>query len=100
MSSTEETPGILEKAFSTASDSSSSESAIVTIRAFNPNAIGSSLESLKTPDSKDSVVSFIFVLSSSRFVSMPSGIILNCIPAVAIVFLWALVLTFRALVFY
>ena len=72
-------------AFSTASDSSDSESAIVTISAFSPNAIGSSFTSLKTPDSKDSVAFFNFFLSCSRFVPNPSGIILNCIPAVAII---------------
>ncbi len=83
MSSTEETPGILLSAFSTLSDCSSSESAIVMINAFSPNAIGSSFASLKIPDSKDSTVFFIFVLSSSRFMSMFSGIILNCIPTVA-----------------
>jgi len=56
----------------------------VTIIALSPNAIGSSFASLKIPDSKDSTFSFIFVLSSSRFVSRFSGIILNWIPAVAI----------------
>ena len=73
------------KAFSTASDSSSSESAMVTISAFSPNAIGSSFASLKTPDLKVFVVSSNFVLSSSRFVSTLSGIILNWIPAVAMI---------------
>ena len=77
-------PSISARAFSTASDSSSSESAIVTISAFSPNAIGSSFASLKTPDSKVSTAVLILDLSSSRFVSTPSGIILNWIPAVAI----------------
>ena len=75
-------PWISLIAFSTASDSSSSESAIVTISAFSPNAIGSSLASLKTPDSNDSTFSLIFVFSSSRFTSKSSGIILNWIAAV------------------
>ena len=57
---------------------------MVTINAFSPNAIGSSFASLKTPDSKDSVAAFSFVFNSSKFVSTLSGIILNCIPAVAI----------------
>jgi len=91
-------PLISDRDFSTASDSSSSERAIVTISALSPNAIGSSFASLKTPDSKVSTVVLIFVLSSSRFVSMVSGIILNWIPAVAI--LGTFVLTFSAFVFY
>jgi len=98
MSSTDETPSISLNVFSTVSDSSSSESAIVTINAFSPNAIGSSFVSLNTPDSKDSVASFNFVLSSSREVSTLSGIILNCIPAVAI--LWSFVSAFCAFIFY
>jgi len=77
-------PSIFDRAISTSSDSTSSERAIVIISAFSPNAIGSSFALLKTPDSKVSIVSFIFVLTSSREVSMLSGIILNCIPAVAI----------------
>jgi len=77
-------PSISDRDFSTDSDSSSSDSAIVTISAFKPNAIGSSFASLKTPDSKVSMAVLIFDLSSSRFVSTPSGIILNWIPAVAI----------------
>ena len=85
MSSTDETPSISLNAFSTISDSSFSESAIVMINAFNPKAIGSSFALLKTPVSKDSVASLSFVLSSSREVSMLSGIILNWIPAVAII---------------
>jgi len=99
MSSTEDTPGIFEIAVSTLSASSSSESAIVMISAFNPNAMGSSLASLKTPDSKDSTVFFISVLSSSRSVSILSGIILNCIPAVAILFLRSLVSAFWTFIF-
>ena len=75
---------ISDNAFSTLSDSSSSDSASVMISAFSPNAIGSSLASLKTPDSKVSMAVLILVFKVSRFVSKPSGIILNCIPAVAI----------------
>ena len=80
----DETPSISANAFSTASDSSSSESAIVMISAFSPNAIGSSFALLKTPDSKVSTFDWISVLSFSKSVSMSSGIILNWIPAVAI----------------
>jgi len=91
-------PSISAKAFSTDSDSSSSDSAMVTISAFSPNAIGFSSALLKTPDSKDSVASFSFVLSCSRSVSTLSGIILNCIPAVAI--LRSFVSALRAFIFY
>jgi len=73
-------------AFSTASDSSSSESAIVTISALSPNAIGSFFASLKTPDSKDSTFVLIFSFNFSKSTSKLSGIILNWIPAVAILF--------------
>ena len=77
-------PSISLIVFSTESTSSSSDNAIVTISALSPNAIGSSLASLKTPDSNDSIFSLIFVLSSSRSASRFLGIILNWIPAVAI----------------
>ncbi len=70
-------PSISLSAFSTASDSSSSESAIVIMSALSPNAIGSSFASLKTPDSNDSTFDLISVLSVSRSVSTVSGIILN-----------------------
>jgi len=70
--------------FSTESTSSSSDSAIVTISALSPNAIGSSLALLKTPDSKDSTFDLICSFNVSRFTSRSLGIILNWIPAVAI----------------
>ena len=90
-------PSISDSAFSTVSDSSSSDSAIVMISAFSPNAIGSSFASLNTPDSKDSTFVLISDLSFSKSVSIPSGITLNWIPAVAI--LRAFVSTFWTVVF-
>ncbi len=71
-------------AFSTESTSSSSDSANVMINAFNPNAIGSSLASLKTPDLNDSIFDFICSSNFFKFVSKFSGITLNWIAAVAI----------------
>ena len=71
--------------FSILSTSWSSESARVTISAFSPNAIGSSIASLKTPDSKDSIFVLISDFKVFRSVSIPSGIILNRIPAVAMI---------------
>ena len=89
---------ISDNAFSTLSDSSSSDSASVMISAFSPNAIGSSLASLKTPDSKVSMAVLILVFKISRSVSIPSGIILNWIPAVVI--LWTSVFALWAFIFY
>jgi len=84
--------------FSTESTSSSSDSANVIINALRPNAIGSSLASLKTPELKDSIFDFIWFFSSSRFVSRFSGITLNWIAAVAI--LWTSVFALWAFIFY
>lgn len=77
-------PSISLIAFSTESTSSSSDSAIVTISALSPNAIGSSLASLNTPDLKDSIFDLICFFSFFKSVSKFSGITLNWIAAVAI----------------
>ena len=53
--------------------------------ALSPNAIGCSSALLKTPDSNDSIFVFISSLSFSKSTSMLVGIILNCIPAVAMI---------------
>jgi len=78
-------PSISPIAFSTESDSSSSDSAIVTISAFRPNAIGSSFASLKTPDSNVSTFSLINSFSLFRSTSRFSGMTLNRIAAVLMV---------------
>lgn len=77
-------PSISLIAFSTESTSSSSDSAIVTISALSPNAIGSSLASLNTPESKDSIFDLICSFSFFKSVSKFSGITLNWIAAVVI----------------
>jgi len=66
---------------------------------LSPNAIGSSLASLKIPDLKDSTFSFICSFNFSRFTSKFSGITLNWIAAVAMI-LGTPVSAFWAFIFY
>jgi len=69
------------------------------MRAFSPNAIGSSFISLKIP-LLDSIDDFRDSFSSSRFTSRFSGIILNWTADIPILYLRSLVFALRAFIFY